>query len=82
MNVKRQTKQLLKKLTREDKALLLFKAGAVSRVEDDLYHVKSQKDASIQYEVIPSMNVCTCIDFERTGRPCKHIFATQIWRTS
>jgi hypothetical protein len=40
MNVKRQTKQLLK-LTREDKALKLFQAGAVSRVKDDMYHVKS-----------------------------------------
>ncbi|MFL6341549.1 MAG: SWIM zinc finger family protein [Nitrososphaeraceae archaeon] len=26
--------------------------------------------------------VCTCIDFELTGRVCKHIIATQIFRTS
>jgi hypothetical protein len=51
-------------------------------VRDDLYCVKSQKDATVEYEVIPSMNVCTCIDFERTDRPCKHIIATQLWRTS
>jgi hypothetical protein len=57
------------KLAREDKALQLFQAGAVSKskISDDLYYVKSQKkDASVEYEVIPSMNVCTCIDFERT----------------
>ena len=45
-----------------------------------MYHVKSQKDPDI--EVIPSMNVCTCIDFEITGQACKHIIVTQIWRTS
>jgi hypothetical protein len=28
------------------------------------------------------MNVCTCVDFERTGQVCKHIIATQIYRTS
>ncbi|MFL6399053.1 MAG: SWIM zinc finger family protein [Nitrososphaeraceae archaeon] len=28
------------------------------------------------------MNICTCIDFERTGHACKHIIATQIFRTS
>jgi hypothetical protein len=81
MNDQIQTKQLVK-LTREDKALLLFKAGAVSKISDDMYRVKSQKDPSKEYEVIPSMNVCTCIDFERTGQACKHIIATQIWRTS
>jgi SWIM zinc finger len=80
--MKQQTKQFVK-LTREDKALQLFQAGAVSKISDDLYHVNSQKkDASVKYEVIPSMNVCTCIDFERTGRNCKHIIATQIFRTS
>jgi hypothetical protein len=73
------------KLTREDKALQLFKAGAVSKVKEDLYHVKSQsqkKDAAAEYEVIPSIGVCTCIDFERNGHACKHIIATQIFRTS
>jgi hypothetical protein len=70
------------KLTREDKALELFKAGAVSKISDDLYRVRSQTNESTEYEVIPSMNVCTCIDFERTGLPCKHIIATQILRTS
>jgi hypothetical protein len=52
------------KLTGEDKALQLFQAGAVSKVKDELYHVKSHKDAMVEYEVIPSMNVCTCTDFE------------------
>ena len=75
-------KQLVKLMTREDKALQLFKVGAISRVSDDLYDVKSQKDANVEYEVIPSLNVCTCIDFERTGRLCKHIIAVQIYRTS
>ena len=72
------------KLTREDKALLLFKEGAVSKISDDLYYVKSQNqnDSGIEYEVIPSMNVCTCMDFEITGLTCKHIIATQIYRTS
>jgi hypothetical protein len=46
--------------------------------------VKSQneKNPGVKYEVIPSINVCTCIDFERNGLPCKHIIATQIYRTS
>jgi hypothetical protein len=79
--MKQQSKQLVK-LIREDKALQLFHAGAVSKIKDDLYRVKSQKDPSVRYEVIPSMNVCTCMDFERTGLACKHIIATQIWRTS
>ena|SRR5215217_7227283 len=78
---KQRTKQLVK-LTREDKALQLFKAGAVSKISDDLYHVKSQKNPSIGYEVIPSMNVCSCIDFEMTGLPCKHVIAVQVFRTS
>jgi hypothetical protein len=77
---KQQVKQLVR-LTREDKALQLFKAGAVSRISDDLFYVKSQNDPGIEYEVIPSMNVCTCVDFERTGRSCKHIIAAQIFRT-
>jgi hypothetical protein len=74
-------KQIVK-LKREDKALELFQAGAVSKVKEDLYHVKSQKNPSIEYEVIASMNVRACVDFERTGLPCKHIIATQIRRTS
>lgn len=81
MNRTQQIKQILR-LKREDKALQLFQAGAVSKISDDLYHVKSQKDPSIEYEVIPSMNVCTCIDFERNGLPCKHVIATQLFRTS
>ena len=71
LHMKQQTKQVVK-LTREDKALQLFQAGAVSKIRDDLYHVKSQNNPSVEYEVIPSMNVCACIDFERTGLPCKH----------
>ena len=52
-------------LTREDKAFQLFQAGAVSKISDDLYYyVKSQKDPSKEYEVIPSMNVCTYVDCE------------------
>jgi hypothetical protein len=70
------------KLTREDKALQLFQAEAVSKISDDLCHVKSQKNPMVEYEVIPSMNVCTCVDFERNGQACKHIIATQIFRTS
>jgi hypothetical protein len=73
-------------LTREDMALELFQAGAVSKdkISDDLYYVKSQdqKNPDLAYEVIPSMNVCTCMDFERTGLACKHIIATQVYRTS
>jgi hypothetical protein len=85
--MKQQTKQQLVKLTtREDKALQLFQAGAVSKISDDLYHVKSQnqkKDASVvEYEIIPSMNVCTRIDFEKNGVACKHVIATQIFRTN
>ena len=70
------------KLTREDKALQLFKAGAVSKISDDLYHVGSQKDPNLAYEVIPLIKVCTCVDFERTGQACKHVMATQIYRAS
>ena len=69
-------------LTREDKALQLFKAGAVGKISDDLYHVKSQRDPSNEYEVIPSMNVCTCIDFEKMGLPCKHVIPVHIYRSS
>jgi hypothetical protein len=74
-------KQIMK-LTREDKAFQLFQAGAVSKISADLYRVKSQEKAKIEYEVIPSMNVCTYIDFERNGLPCKHIIATQIFGMS
>jgi hypothetical protein len=28
------------------------------------------------------MNVCTCIDFEKRGLPCKHVIAVQIYRTN
>jgi hypothetical protein len=78
----KQTKQLMKLTTRVDKALQLYQAGAVSKIRDDLYHVKSQKEPTIKYEVILSMNVCTGIDFERTGKPCKHVIAVQIHRTN
>jgi SWIM zinc finger len=73
------------KLSREEKALQLFQAGAVKRIHDDCYMVRSQNPNpknSREYEVIPSMNVCTCIDFERTGQNCKHAIATQLYRTS
>jgi SWIM zinc finger len=86
LDKKKETKKLqtkhVAKLTQEDKALQLFQAGAVIKARDDLYRVKCQKDPMVEYEVIPSMNVCTCVDFERNGRHCKHIIATQIWRTS
>ena len=52
------------KLTREDKALQLFRAGAFSKVSDDLYHMRSQKYSNVGYEVIPSMGVCICADFD------------------
>jgi SWIM zinc finger len=86
MNMKQQTVKQIGKLTREDKALQLFQAGAVSKISDDMYHVKSQsqsqKNEKKEYEVIPSLGVCTCIDFERNGLPCKHVIATQIFRMS
>lgn len=78
----KQTKQTVK-LTREDKALQLFQSGAVKKIHDDCYYVKSQNPkTSREYEVIPSMNVCNCEDFLRNGLPCKHCSAVQIWRTS
>jgi hypothetical protein len=40
MNNQIQTKQTIK-LTREDRALQLFSAGAASKVRDDMYNVKS-----------------------------------------
>ena len=43
---------------------------------------QKEKNPSTEYEVIPSLNVCTCIDFERTGQVCKHCIAVQIYRTS
>ena len=79
--MKQQTKQILK-LTREDKALQLFQAGAVSKIGEDLHHVKSQKNSGVKYEVIPFMNVCSCWDFEMIGLACKHVIAVQIYRTS
>jgi hypothetical protein len=78
----KQTQKQIVKLTREDKALQVFQAGAVSKIEDDLYYVKSQTNASVEYEVIPSMNVCNCEDFLRHGLPCKHVIAVQIYRTN
>jgi len=44
--------------------------------------VRSQKDLTKEYEVIPSMHVQTFIDFERTGKPCKHVIAVLIYRTN
>ena len=70
-------------MSRQDKALLLYESGAVKRIHDDCYYVKSQNPKSREeYEVIPSMNVCSCTDFERTGQPCKHVMSVQIYRTS
>ena len=54
---KKETKIVVKLTIREDKALQLFQAGVVSRVSDGLYHVKSQKDPNVKYEIIPSLNV-------------------------
>ena len=68
--VKNKEKRLMKlTATREDKALQLFQIGAVTRKRDDLYCVRSQKDAAVEYEVIPSLNVCTCVDLEKWSEP-------------
>ena len=50
------------KLTGEDKALQLFQAGAVSKVKDELYHVKSHKDANGR---IRSNSVNECLHLYR-----------------
>jgi len=70
--------------TRADKALEIVQSGGVLKVHDDAYFVKSQSDKTgkKEYEVIPSLNVCSCIDFERTGLPCKHCQAVQIYRVA
>jgi predicted nucleic acid-binding Zn finger protein len=70
----------LQKTTREEKALQLYKAGAVKRIHDDCYMVRSQSKRGREYEVIPSLNVCTCTDFERKAADCKHILCVKIFR--
>lgn len=79
MNRVQHTKQVVR-LTLEGRAFLLFQAGAVCKVSEDLS--LREKNPSIKYVVIPSLGVCSCIDFERTGQACKHVIATQIFRTN
>jgi hypothetical protein len=68
--------------TREEEAYELFQAGAISKdyENDDVYHVRSQKDPNVFYTVTCSLNACTCKDYERNcGDPkmvCKHVIAT------
>ena len=55
------------KTSRAAKAYQLFQTNAVKKIHDDLYFVRSQKNPEVEYEIVPSLNVCSCRDFERTG---------------
>jgi len=64
-------------LTRQDKGLALYQAGAVRRASDDgLYIVKSATNAHQEYTVRIGIDArCQCKDAQMRGVVCKHQWA-------
>ena len=61
---------------RERRAMSLLKSGAVKQLSSSLYAVKSQKH-DMSYEVAWSRSrwACTCPDFHKSKKRCKHVYA-------
>ena len=53
----------------------LYLAGKVQPVREGLYLVGSGSQEFKGYYVNLTMKVCTCPDFEKRRKPCKHFFA-------
>jgi putative transposase len=66
--------------TREKKGILLFRAAAVRQVDGSRFRVSSQKGRR-DYEVYWDKKRwrCSCEDFERWRRSCKHIYAVMYY---
>ncbi len=63
---------------RQMRGLAIVAAGGqVKRISDELFWVKSQSTDAF-YIVMRRVEKwgCNCLDFEATGKPCKHVYAT------
>ncbi len=61
----------------------MFEADStVERITDDLYEVPSESRVGKIHQVIPSLKVCTCENFQRYGEPCKHFYLVQFVRAA
>jgi SWIM zinc finger len=68
-----------KKADRIERALeILQTAGAVMRSSAGTWIVRSQRQPNLTYGVgVRSGHAyCACVDFERTGKPCKHVLSS------
>ncbi|MCL4343565.1 MAG: IS6 family transposase [Nitrososphaerota archaeon] len=67
---------------REQRGIELLRAGAVSEISQSEYIVKSQS-ADTKYSVAWKGNrwTCTCEDFVKSGKKCKHIYAVLYFKT-
>lgn len=64
---------------RQQKARQIVAAGKITRGPD--HFVVPSQNGSARYRVVPDglFPSCTCLDFELTGLPCKHLIAVREW---
>ena len=69
-------------MTRENKGILLVKAGAVREVSQSEYSVKSQRSGRLHAVTWQRDRwKCDCEDYaKRSGKKCKHIYAIQYFQ--
>ncbi len=77
---KYQTEQQQARITRA--AQIVSLGGQIERIDDTMYHVKSQSNPDRFYEVISTEHrmLCSCPDSIYRGVCCKHVHAIEISR--
>jgi SWIM zinc finger len=66
--------------TRERRGLELYRRGGIERIARDLYIVPSHTRRRVEYLVDLERQSCECRDHQRTGGPCKHVYAAMIYQ--
>lgn len=66
--------------TREQRGLELYRRGGIERISRDTFIVPSRSRRRVEYLVDLDRQSCECRDHQRTGRPCKHVYAAMLYQ--
>jgi len=66
--------------TRAARGLALYHRGGIERIARDLYIVESSTERRVEYFVDLARESCECRDHQRTGGPCKHVYAAMLYQ--
>ena len=66
--------------TREARGLEIYRRGGIERIARDLYIVPSRTRRRVEYLVDLEHHGCQCVDHQKTGGPCLHVYAAMLYR--